>query len=302
MKSKLTISIVVPAYNGRQLLEQNLPTWLAAKEIKKNNISEIVIVDDKSRDDSVVYLNKNFKDKIRLVKHTQNRGFSAAVNTGFRSARHPLICLLNQDVSVEKDFLSFVVGHFNDEKVFGVSLHEKGYGYGIGRFKDGYIVHDPGVEKKQTTHTFWISGGSGVFRRSVWKELIGFDETLLSPFYWEDVDISYRALKRGYKLLWEPKAKVIHAHESTINRKNFRTFKMNLIKDRNHLILNWKNLTSKSLIKKHRKGLFRRVTRHPGYLRVVIAALTKYKQIRKAHKKEMKESTVSDEAIFASFD
>ena len=41
MKKKLTVSIVVPVYNGKAFLEKNLPTWLAAQEFKKNNISEI---------------------------------------------------------------------------------------------------------------------------------------------------------------------------------------------------------------------------------------------------------------------
>lgn len=296
------VSIVIPNWNGRKLLEKNIPIWLAAKAYPKNKITEIVIVDDKSTDDSLVFIKKNYSSEIKVVSHKKNRGFSAAVNTGFRSAKNELICLLNTDVLPQKDFLQAVIKSFNDPKVFGISLHEKGYGYGIGKFRDGYIVHDPGKEKKETTHTFWVSGGSGVFRRNIWMKLGGLDEAILPPFYWEDVDLSYRALKRGYKLLWEPKAKVVHEHESVINKSNFRQFKITLIKERNHLLLNWKNLTSSNLLRKHRAGMWKRLRRNPGYIKVIFAALLKIRAVRKARRKEMKEATVSDEAIFASFE
>ncbi|KKQ75021.1 MAG: Glycosyl transferase, family 2, partial [Candidatus Woesebacteria bacterium GW2011_GWB1_38_5] len=117
--------------------------------------------------------------------------------------------------------------------------------------------------------------------------------------YWEDVDISYRAMKRGYRVLWEPEAKVIHKHESTMVKINKR--KRNVIMERNQLLFIWKNITSKNLMKKHVAGLFKRLSKHPGYIKVVFSALCKLKTVRRERKKEYKESKVSDEVIFASF-
>jgi GT2 family glycosyltransferase len=125
------------------------------------------------------------------------------------------------------------------------------------------------------------------------------DEKLFSPFYWEDVDLSYRALKRGFRLLWEPKAKVIHHHESTIGKIS-RKYRQR-IQERNQLIFIWKNLTSPILFRKHVLGVFRRVSLHPGYLIIVLMALRKIKGVVKVRKREKKESKVSDEAIFARF-
>ena len=119
-----------------------------------------------------------------------------------------------------------VLPHFKHQEVFAVSLHEQGYGFAKGRFKDGFIVHEPG-ESAVAKETFWVNGGSGVFRRRVWIELKGMDETLLSPFYWEDVDLSYRAHKRGWSLVWEPNAKVVHEHESTIKNLEQKVKKLN---------------------------------------------------------------------------
>lgn len=295
------ISLVIPNWNGKRLLEKNIPLWIAALKNKKNHIAEIIIVDDFSKDDSVSFIKKNYEKEIRLVRHKANRGFAAAVNTGFRSSKTQLICLINTDVVPKENFLEEINLVFKDKKVFGVSLHEKGFGYSKGLFEDGFIVHAPVKEKKGTYSTFWISGGSGVFVRKYWIELGGFDEKIYSPFYWEDVDLSYRALKRGYKLLWSSSAEVLHEHESTINSNNFRKAFVSIIKERNHLLFNWKNLTSSALLKKHRVSLFKKCLRHPGYVKVVFLAILKLRSVLKARKKELKESIVSDEAIFAIF-
>ena len=292
-----TISIVAPVWNGKSLLEKTLPTWVAAMKNSNNKIAEIVLVDDKSTDDTLSYLKMNFRKDIRLICHKKNRGFSATVNTGFRSVKSPLVCLLNQDVEVSPNFLASVTAHFSDPRVFAVSLHEKGYVYAVSKFEDGFIGHGQGKTTNKIHTSFWASGGSAVFSRSIWNKLKGLDESLLSPFYWEDIDLGYRAWKRGYKILWDPDARVIHHHESVINTTSFKKYRLNLIKERNQLIFIWKNLTSANLFRKHIRGLTARVARHPGYIKVVTAALLKIKGILVARRIEKKESIVSDEAI-----
>lgn len=296
-KSK-DVSIIIPNYNGRELLLKNLPSILLASQNKSNNIKEIIIVDDASTDDSVKVINKNFP-QIRLIKHRINRGFASTVNTGVRSSKGKLIVLLNTDVRPQKDFLIGVFKHFKEDDVFAVSLHEKGYGWTRGKLEKGFIVHESGGESKKSKDTFWISGGSGVFRRDLWIRLGGFDEKLFK-FYWEDVDLSYRAAKRGLKLIWEPKAKVLHEHESTTARV-FSKKKLETMQEVNQLAFIWKNLTSPNMFRKHMIGLMKRVVRHPGYIKIVFFVLFKIRIVVKARKKEKKQCKVSDEAIFAGF-
>lgn len=297
LKKTLEVSIVIPNYNGEDLLKKNLPKVLEAKKNKKNRIKEIVIVDDGSIDESVNFLKKNYPE-IRLFKHTKNRGFSAAVNTGARATKGDLILLINNDVIPQKDFLEKALVHFKDKSIFAVSLHERGYGWAKAKFEDG-ILHAPGKETKKAHTTFWVNGGSGLFRRDLWMKLGGMDEALLSPFYWEDIDLSYRALKRGYRILWEPKALVDHKHETTIGR--FPKKKVQRIRERNQLLFNWKNLTSPALFKKHINGILKRAIRHPGYFRIILMAFLRIKAVIRARKKERKESKISDEAIFQAF-
>lgn len=294
----LTVSIVIPIFNTKELVLENLPHVITASKNKLNRIKEIIIVDDASTDDSAAAIKKTFPD-IRIIKHTKNRGFAAAVNTGARSSFGKLIALLNSDVVPDKDFLVRVLKNFDNPKVFGVSFNEKGYSWTTGHFENGYIIHKQSAVKNKVTETFWVSGGSSIYRRDYWMKLGGMDEKLLSPYYWEDFDLSYRAAKRGLVNLWDPRARVTHEHESSMKKLNPK--KVMRIRERNHLLIHWKNLTSKPLFRKHVAGLVRRLLRHPGYMRILIMALFKLRIALRARKKELLESKISDEALLSKF-
>lgn len=292
------VSVIITNYNGQEIVEKSLPFFIEALNNKKNKIVEIILIDDASTDESISFVKKNFP-QVKTIQHKINRGYSSTVNTGVRTAKGSLVAILNNDVYPSVNFLEKSIEHFEDEKLFGVSFHEKGYGPAKGYFKNGFVEHGPGEESKSAQDTFWVSGGSGLWSRKHWISLGGFDEKLLNPFYWEDIDICYRAQKRGLRLLWEPNSLVEHNHESTIGKlsKNY----VSRIKERNYLIFTWKNITSKRLFARHLTGLLKRIFFHPGYLLIVYVALTKYSQIIKARKLETKESKVSDEAIFQRF-
>ncbi len=298
ISGEITASIIIPVYNTRDLVLKNLPKVLEAKHLSSNKIIEIIVVDDASPDDSAEVVKKEFPE-IKLIHHTQNRGFSSAVNTGARASKGKLIVLINSDVVPEVNFLSQIFKDFENPDIFGISLHEDGYTWAKGFFKDGFVGHGQGTDDKKIHETFWVSGGSAVYRRDYWMKLGGMDENLLSPFYWEDIDLSYRAAKRGYLNLWEPKAKVDHNHESTVGKLNPKY--VSRIRERNQLLFHWKNITSGNLFRKHLIGLAGRIARHPGYLRIVIMALGRLNIALKARRKESRESKISDEAIFAKF-
>ncbi|MDP3994448.1 MAG: glycosyltransferase [bacterium] len=293
-----SVSVIIPNFNGKALLEKNIPIFLKAKNFTQNKIKEIIIIDDGSLDNSAKFVKENYPE-IELIKHTKNRGFSASVNTGVRMAKGDLIALLNTDVLPKEDFLLSIIPQFEDKSVFAVSMHEKNYTWAKGRFKDGYIQIEPGEETDETHISFWVSGGSGVFRKSMWKELGGMDEKLLSPFYWEDIDICYRGAKRGWKILWDPDSHVEHKHESTIGKMPKKY--VDKIRERNQLLFTWKNVQSPGLMRKHLAGVIKRLVKHPGYIKVLLMTLPRLKQMLKLRAKEKKESKVSDEIIFSRF-
>jgi len=207
--------------------------------------------------------------------------------------------LLNNDVAPSYDFLLASLKHFEDDKVFAVSMHEKNYGYAKGSFSGGYIELAMGEEAETAHSSFYVSGGSGIFRRSIWMELGGMDEKLLSPFYWEDIDLCYRASKRGYINLWEPESHVVHNHESTMS--NFSKKYIQRIRERNQLLVIWKNIASPTFMRNHILGLLRRVIKHPGYVRIIVLALLKLGIALKERRREAKTSNLSDEAVFMRY-
>ena len=280
---------VLPNWQGRELLEKNLPAVL------KVGFDEVIVVDDASTDDSVNFLTTN-SPTIKIVRHKKNKGFASTVNDGVAATNAEVVFLLNTDVVARKNIIEPTLKHFSDKKVFGVSLAEAGYSYAISKVDAGFVGHGPGPRTNEAHNTFWISGGSGAFRRSMWEKLGGMD-TMFNPFYWEDLDLSFRAQKRGWKLIWEPKAQVEHKHESTINTKHFSKRYMDYIKERNQLLFHWKNLDLTWLLTKHVPGLIWRL-RKPGYIVPIALALIKLPHLIVRRIKERKESKVSNEEIF----
>lgn len=284
---------VIPNWRGRDLLARNLPGVLQC------GFNEVIVVDDASPDDSSEFLVKNFPS-VRIIRHKKNEGFAKSVNDGVAASGGDIVFLLNLDVVPQEDIIKPVLRHFKkDDVVFGVSLHERGYGWARPALVDGFIAHLPGRETKDSHRTFWVSGGSGAFRKSLWDKLGGMD-TLFSPFYWEDVDLSYRALRHGFKLVWEPEAVVLHKHETTINAEHFNPKRLSWIKDRNQLLFTWKYLTAWELISIHLPGLLKRLTK-PGYWIVLLIALSRLPLVLKGRIIEGREAKLSNAEILGQF-
>lgn len=247
---KKSVTIVIPNWNGRLLLEKHLPQVVSAAEG-----AEIIIVDDASTDDSVTYVRKSYPN-ITVIGKNNHEGFSGTVNQGVLKATSDIVVLLNTDISPRKNFLEPLIAHFKDPNIFAVGCmdisHEGSItvkrGRGLAWWNKGFFVHSKGEENK--VDTAWVSGGSAAFRRDAWIKLGGMD-TIYNPFYWEDIDLSYRALKAGYKILFEPKSVVDHFHEEGQIKKSFSEFRVKTTAYRNQFIFIWKNLSDPGIWLQH---------------------------------------------------
>jgi GT2 family glycosyltransferase len=264
----MNISIIIPNYNGEELLQRNLPKVVEAIKGYKNGAIEIIIADDPSTDNSqhvIAEFIKNNSHKHIIAKTISNKnkddaGFSKNVNRGVSLATGDILILLNTDVAPRANFLAPLLMHFADESVFAVGCMDESIeendmklrGRGIASWQRGFVVHKAGKLDKE--NTFWVSGGSGAFRKSIWDKLRGLDE-LFNPFYWEDIDLSYRAMKSGYKVIFEKKSIVRHEHTKGSIKTQFSSSKINAVAYRNQFIFIWKNITDKNLVKSHYKWL-----------------------------------------------
>lgn len=257
------IDIIIPSFNGKNLLEKNLP------EVIKNSdyLNKVIIIDNGSTDDTIVWLGKAYPEII-IVKNNSNLGFTKPVNQGVSQSTSEYFVLLNNDVRPSKDYLKNTLHYFEDEKVFAVSFNENESSWPLVRW-DGKIQFTRGEDKSGSRLTTWASGGSAIFKRKIWDNLGGFNE-IYAPFYWEDIDIGFRAWKSGYKIIWGKESQVIHDHESTAKKIN--PAYLSLIKQRNELIFNWINITDPDLVKQNRNYLFQYIIKHPGYLKIILAA------------------------------
>jgi len=250
----MDISVIIPNYNGESLLRKNLGKVYEEINSYKSGKTEIIIVDDGSSDGSLSVLNEFSKthQNFKLVENKKNLGFAPTVNKGVEASNGEIIILLNTDVYPEEGFLGPLLKHFSNEKVFAVgcldrSIESNGIilrGRGLGEWKRGFLSHRRGEVDK--SNTLWVSGGSGAFKKTIWEKLGGFNE-LYAPFYWEDIDLSYRALKSGYEVLFESKSIVVHEHEKGVIKNIYSDFQIKTITYRNQFIFVWENITDYSL-------------------------------------------------------
>lgn len=268
-----TVSVVIPTFNGKELLEKHLP----AVEQCLRDEDEIVIVDDASDDNTVLFLKKKYglkeeKDRvsfdevlyrgkssqskknlhIQVIVNKKNLRFAGAVNKGFEFATHDLVFLLNNDVSPRANVLSELLPYFtfhpermdkrkplpSPEEVFGVSPAElEGDKVVAGKntlwFGRGLFNHSKATPMT-TGETAWLSGGSALISKAKWQELGGLDMEYY-PAYWEDIDISFRARQKGWRSYFEADAKVEHHHETT-NRDALGRQKMQLLSMKNSFV------------------------------------------------------------------
>lgn len=246
----MKISVVIPNFNGYNLLKINLPKVIAA--VKE---SEVIVVDDASTDESVSLL-KTYFPKVKIIAREENEGFSSCINDGVENASGDLILLLNTDVVPQDDFLKYLLPHFGDPKVFAVGCLQKSSiggvikkeGRGVGRFEKGFLMHGSGSLTKK--NTLWVFGGAGMYRKEIWEKLNGLD-TIYNPFYWEDIDLSYRALKAGYKLVFEPRSVVGHHQQKGAIRSMYTPEQVKTIAYRNQILFVWLNITDFQYILTH---------------------------------------------------
>src|SRR5215472_6615394 len=112
------VSIVIPNWNGRDLLEKYLPSVVSS--IVSHAGSEVIVVDNASEDGSVDFMRQNFPG-VRVLSQPRNLGFGGGSNAGFAAAKNDIVVLLNSDMRVEPDFIAPLLEGFTDEKVFAVS-------------------------------------------------------------------------------------------------------------------------------------------------------------------------------------
>lgn len=298
----MKLSIVIPVYKNKELLITNLKhNYLYLKS------HEIIIVDDASEAGIKTAVKESFPD-ITFIEHIVNTGFSQTVNDGVTKSSGQFIFLLNSDVKLRDNSFEKAIAHLEKDKtLFAVSFaqiekDQRIVGKNSIYFSYGLFQHKKASNLSQGLNA-WAEGGASIIRASYFKALDGFD-TLYAPFYWEDIDLSYRAYKRGWKVLFDPAILVEHHHESTIG-KYFAKKTISTIAFRNQFIFIWKNITDGKLLLFHMLFLpillMRLLFGQSELLFSFFHAIGKLHHIIKKRNDEIAKQKVSDKEVLQFF-
>jgi GT2 family glycosyltransferase len=224
------LSVIIVNYNVEYFLEQCL---LSVEKAAKNIDAEIFVVDNNSVDGSVNLVKEKFPF-VKLIENKKNTGFSFANNQAIKESNGKYVLLLNPDTLVEEDTFEKIITFMNTHqdagglgvmmvdgkgiflpeskrglptpmvafyKIFGLSaLFPKSKIFG--RYHVGYL------DKNKTHEIEILSGAFMLLRKKVLDEIGLLDETFF--MYGEDIDLSFRITKAGYKNYYYPETKIIH--------------------------------------------------------------------------------------------
>ncbi len=236
-KNNIALSVVVVNYNVRYFLEQCI---LSVQNATKNMSSEIIVVDNNSKDESCTMLKEKFPEVI-VIENKINVGFSTANNQGVDKAKGKWILILNPDTVLAEDTLielqKFTLqkenigavtvkfidgsGNFLPESKRGIPTPKVAFGKLFGfpkRAKNAYYASH--INENEIGKVPVLCGAFMYVKKDIYQQVNGFDQDYF--MYGEDIDLSYKIEKQGYSNYYFGKAKIIHYKgESTVKNKEY---------------------------------------------------------------------------------
>lgn len=228
----MKISVVIPNWNGADELPACLDSLLA-----QSQEHQIIVVDNGSTDSSRELLYSHYP-QITVIPLPHNTGFAGGVNAGLRLSAaegYEYSALMNNDAVADKSWLKNLVETMEDNPRIGILTSKmiNDTGEYIDSTGDIYTIWglpyprgrreaDNG-QYDDRKDVFGASGGASLYRHKMLAEIGLFDEDFFA--YYEDIDISFRAQLAGWKVMYEPSAKVFHHIGATsVKIKGFATY------------------------------------------------------------------------------
>ena len=247
---KPEITLIITNWNGSNLLRECLPTVLEAVRFDRHHCYEVMVIDDCSNDNSLGILADEFPE-VRTEQTPQNLGFQEANNYAVKLAESKIVMPMNNDIKLDPKALHYLAQHFDNKDIFAVSgkifaFDQTTFLYGNrgGYFQKGHF-HLYEKPPEDDSQTLFACGGAFMVNRQKYLDLGGFD-SMYHPLYYEEIDLSYRALKRGWKVHYEPQSIAYHKVQATITRQE-KLRSISLISARNNYLFIWKNILDRSM-------------------------------------------------------
>ncbi len=226
------VTIVIPNYNGIKYICPCMDALYSQDDIS----FDILVVDNASKDGSLEVVQTEYP-QAQLISLSENTGFCHAVNVGIEASETSYVLLLNNDTVVKPGFVKALVEAIEEaEDIFSVSsqmlsmqdenlIDDAGDGYSLLGWAYSRGKGCPATNYEKKTEIFAACAGAAIYRKSILDKIGYFDENHFA--YLEDIDIGYRARIYGYRNVYEPKAKVVHAGSATSGSR-YNEFKTKL--------------------------------------------------------------------------
>jgi len=254
----MKLAVVILNWNGKNLLEQFLPSVVAFSVG-----ADIYVADNASTDDSVAFVKANFPS-VKIIANAQNFGFAQGYNEALQLVDADIFALVNSDVEVTEHWLGPIIDTFQIEPetaiiqpkirdykkkeyfeyagAAGGFIDRYGYPFCRGRIFDN-IEKDTG-QYNDNCEIFWASGACFFIRSAVYRELGGFDPDFFA--HQEEIDLCWRAFNKGYQAKYTGSSTVYHVGGATLQQGNPRKTFLNF---RNSLLMLTKNLPQSLLFR-----------------------------------------------------
>jgi GT2 family glycosyltransferase len=254
----MKVAVVILNWNGKQLLEQFLPSV-----VQYSKEATVYVADNASTDDSVAFIKDQFPE-VSIVVNPTNTGYAGGYNNALQHIEADVYALVNSDIEVTENWLQPIIKAFQNEPTTAIIqpkiLDYKNKDYfeyagAAGGFIDQYgypfcrgrifntLEKDLG-QYDTNQEIFWASGACFFIRSNVYKELKGFDTSFFA--HQEEIDLCWRAINKGHTIKYLFESKVFHVGGATLQQGNPKKTELNF---RNSLLMLTKNLPEKVLFR-----------------------------------------------------
>lgn len=207
------ISVVIPSYNRRD----GMLALLADLRLQEGVAFEVIVVDDCSPDDSVDAIRREFPE-VKVFVNGKNSGPAVTRNRGIREATGELIVGFDSDVTIpDRSLLAKTAASFAETGVAGLAFHilkPDGKSEDVGRWWHPLPI-DGFADRPFLTSYF--SGTACAFRRDAVNTAGLYPELLY--MHYEEVELAWRILDNGGKILYSPDLVAVH-HANPVSRRN----------------------------------------------------------------------------------
>jgi GT2 family glycosyltransferase len=254
----LKLAIVILNWNGQKYLAQFLPVLIKYAP----SYSDIIIADNNSTDNSIEFIRRNFPS-LRIIRNSENGGFSKGYNDALRQIEAEYYCLLISDIEVTDNWVEPIINlldnhpevavvqpkllsfsnreHFEYAGASGGFIDYLGYPFCRGRVFE-HLEKDTG-QYNTATEVFWATGAALFVRSKVFHVVNGLDEDFFA--HMEEIDFCWRIKNMGYKIMVEPKSTIYHVGGGTLPKNSALKTYLNF---RNNLFLLLKNIPESKLL------------------------------------------------------